>query len=389
MIPDKACKNVLALVLLAGIILLWASPIPAQGPSPVPQDTSSVGSSPTAPSPATTATPSFIGDAVAYVFEVGKDGTKEWLKSLVGTLLTIVVLALLGKWTVWPRVRTYYTAILTGQKDLEQRQTVIEEQSKNIQDQLLTLRLQLDGKGPFTLRRLDVRYHRILLLGQGSTGKTTLIKALFRHPKGVSEGPRLPPTQELELWRMAHEISGQKHGHLYRYDIYDYRGQDASQIAGLLGGGNDGVLDAKPFTAVVLMVDLFATDSSGRVLPTVRPEDTKARSEDFENGLWDKARLAEHEGWSRIALQSLFGEADVKARAAIIFINKIDLLSREAQELTGDEVRGAFGRVHAEFGRFFQGKDKRVEVMTIQGSAKRGWGLAQLGDILQETAPKL
>lgn len=327
-----------------------------------------------------------------------REGLADWAKSAVGMILTLAFLLLLGRFAFWPKLRHRIDAIMAGQQQLKEGQKSIEHQNRTLADQLLTLRLQLDGKGAFQLRRLDVRYHRILLLGEGSSGKTTLIENLFRSPTrdGLAAGGRdaqrrRAATQHLQLWRLAHEVSTKDRGFLYRYDVYDYRGQDASQLDAVLNRSGDGVLDAKPFTAVVLMVDLFATDNFGKPVKTVRPENKEPLDSDADpRGRWDRARLDEHLNWSRVALQLLFGRTDIKPQEAVIFVNKIDLLhtaSEAARELTEEEIEEAFGRLRAQFGKFFEGRARQVS--TLQGSAKRGWALRELEDILQASAQKL
>lgn len=417
-------RTFLAALVAIQLLALASRAAPESSPSP-PVKSGILSTSSTASGLASN--PELTGTNSAYIDQfvnIVKDGVKDWGTHFISIIITIVGFWALNHWKGWLPLRSKIDGLLAGQKEAKIELDELKKNSDNLEEQLNTLRLKLDGKNAFRLRSLQIRYHRILILGLGASGKTTLIENLFHFPKKESDEDAelhvfseeeyrgsvslktqdsLKPennkrkkaeTEDLQLWRVAHEVSNDDKGYLYRYDIYDYRGQNTSQIVSLLGANRGGELDAKPFSAVFLMVDLFKTDDYRNIEWCKRPghEEEEPNPEDKDTeGRWDKERLRQHEGWSIPALQAILGGAPIKPKLAVFFVNKTDLLPKERPAMLSDsELREAFGRPLTHFSEFFEktegSKRGKNGLVVLQGSTEYGWKLRQLGQYMQRTA---
>jgi hypothetical protein len=167
-------------------------------------------------------------------------------------------------------------------------------------------------------------YNRVLLVGMGGTGKTSLIRSLFANP---TANPRMK-TGELSTYCLVHEIVYQDRdpansvSHACRIDIDDYSGQDYSQI---MNGWKTNPLedgDVYKCSSVIFMVDLFHPPSSPDALL-------------FPRDRIDQARIkANQTYWPSNNVEQVFSKVEGdNLKYVCLFVNKCDLLNTTSENI--------------------------------------------------------
>lgn len=153
----------------------------------------------------------------------------------------------------------------------------------------------------------DDRPSACLILGQGSTGKTTLINRMFADSTAMPE----QETMQFGIHRLQIEVDG------FEYQILasDYRGQKLDNLTrGILKLEKERQFSRASFSSLLIIMDIGRTLNGQRVTGESYPDYNRFREQ-----------LSQ---WSGQATEAILGliEAD-RLRYALIFVNKIDLLS--------------------------------------------------------------
>ena len=200
-------------------------------------------------------------------------------------------------------------------------------------------------------KRAKVKYVSFAIIaGIGETGKSTLIESLFT---GVDAGANAR-TQVSSVYQYERSIPGEVNSYCRTY-LFDYRGQDASQISIYFKKEND---IGTP-SAFILVVDPCIEGNPG------------------DNLSIDLDRINLHKSqWSETSLSVLSGLfRDVKY--ACLFINKIDALSpSEIQKLNNE-----FKDIIDNLSTIFTG----IQVEPLLGSALEGTKVSHLQEKIFET----
>jgi hypothetical protein len=214
------------------------------------------------------------------------------------------------------------------------------------------------------------KYQRVLLLGKEGTGKTQLIRTLCGYADGIDHAPNPRfSTRERRVYTVTHELTTADLSTTFRMDIEDYRGQDPGQVV----ESRPPRWERLPFTAVVLMVDIFEsdkfpfpldkTDGSELPIPSVMQETPDGDRVEFH-------RLDWHLGMLQMLRRSLKHDFSY----VCLFINKLDLLENgfQVQKINGLKTRysGIYQMLKDAF--------PDIEVQVIIGSARLGWGAGRL-----------
>jgi hypothetical protein len=158
-------------------------------------------------------------------------------------------------------------------------------------------------------RREQERGQLVLILGQTTSGKTTLVKQAFSYPARQPGAPDpRRPTDDVDIYTVLHETKTLTSTETYRYDLIDYRGSHPGQLA---EEWDDVVKDLKfkEATAVILVVDIFAAGSDQR-----------------EHEEMDEEELGKLINYWGGALPTLAGSVGNRPNLVVLFINKLDLL---------------------------------------------------------------
>lgn len=230
-------------------------------------------------------------------------------------------------------------------------------------------------------RRGEQRTHLIVLLGDTDVGKTMLVRQLFGFFTDLPDAPDPQrPTQDTAVYTLLHETRTETEGSACRFDIVDYKGSDPYNLI----DDWPAVLTrtkAQEATAVVLLVDLFAT---GKRLDRVERERLEEERLDRHLEMWTEERL------ERIASKVSSKKDGFGPKPIVLFINKCDLWKQitvtglatgSARRLT--EVRTKFAPIEEALRRAF-----KIQVTTITGSMLEGIGVNVLFAKLRETSRK-
>ncbi len=170
--------------------------------------------------------------------------------------------------------------------------------------------LQRRLSGPrFSLPATSVEsVNRVLQVGLGGSGKTTLIKTITAHP---DVDPRIR-TSKVRTYSLVHELTTNKVQHVCRIDIDDYRGQRIGDLVKEWGNRKKRGEDLK-IHSLVFVVDLFYPPG---------PTETLAPTNEV-----DPKRISEHlKEWSAQAVDAVMSLSSIRANYICLFINKVDLL---------------------------------------------------------------
>lgn len=163
-----------------------------------------------------------------------------------------------------------------------------------------------------------VRHNTCILLGQGGTGKTTLIK-------GVTNDDEAKPDLETISFKL-HESRLMHRGLAYCIVFADYRGQDLAVLS-------EGLTKLTPserqkIVSLVLMVDICDTNE-GDGLPR-----------DLNKPIDYDRVTAQIEQWCGQSLEAIIGIIGAgQLRVALIFVNKFDTLTIPERELHEPQLR--------------------------------------------------
>lgn len=225
------------------------------------------------------------------------------------------------------------------------------------------------------------RYQRVLLLGKQGSGKTHLIRTLFACTD-LNNGAPNPreSTLDRQIYSLTHELSTAGQTTICRIDLEDYRGQDP----GTLVDQKNREIDRLPYTAVILMVDIFETEQYP--LPDDNLDGSELTVATKQRQAPDDDRVDFHrEDWHQSMMQMLRRTLPFKVSYVCLFINKLDLLvdGSDARKVNG--LRQRFRGLKTTLAQSFPG----VPVHVILGSVVLGWGTDRLKRNLLRNAPEL
>lgn len=210
-------------------------------------------------------------------------------------------------------------------------------------------------------REFETRAVNVLLVAEGGSGKTSLIRAL----SGSRSADPALPTTSFDAYNLVWEIDLKKSDvqqvrTITRVYIEDYEGQQSKKRA------HDLTLKKReemvPATVVVILVDLFVTQK--RPSPPAQPR-----------AKWDEKRVAVQDAqYSTAYLDAVAGIAS-KATHVCLFINKADLI-RPYEATTTDDILKRYEKLAERIAEEFRGQ----KFFRIVGSATTGWGVVGYGD---------
>jgi GTPase SAR1 family protein len=216
-------------------------------------------------------------------------------------------------------------------------------------------------------------YNRVLLVGIGGAGKTTLISRLVSNKFA---NPRVR-TQELFTYSLVHEIIYQDNtsdyaiSHVCRIDIDDYQGQSLNQIT--TSWKNDFRPDgAFLCTSVIFVVDLIEPPERPDAIVNVQDKFSPAR---VRNNIRE---------WPRGLVQNIIDMTEPgNLKYICLFVNKIDLISDNSRENIV-RIKAAYDSLW----RLLYQTDTGAEYDLIVGSAATGDGVSQLlSRLIELSAP--
>lgn len=146
-----------------------------------------------------------------------------------------------------------------------------------------------------------------LLLGQGGTGKTTLIRSI------TADSEAKPEVETLTFRIYEHSIT------IFRREcrifLSDYRGQDLGILTkGVLDIERDSLVRRKDISSLLIILDICDTDSGV-------PRDPQAPVPDYDH------IQKQVEQWNGQALNAVVGLlAEGQLRLALVLVNKFDIL---------------------------------------------------------------
>jgi tRNA A37 threonylcarbamoyladenosine biosynthesis protein TsaE len=160
--------------------------------------------------------------------------------------------------------------------------------------------------------------NRVLLVGLGGAGKTSLIQKLTADPRA---DPRVRSAR-FETYSLVHEVVSEEEARVYRIDIDDYRGQNQGDLVAAWTQMNRDA-EAVAIRSLILVVDLFPPAAHGEI---AQPQETIS-AERVKQTI---------EQWSDAAISAIMGLASDELNYLCLFINKADLLlprTAESQRL--------------------------------------------------------
>lgn len=170
------------------------------------------------------------------------------------------------------------------------------------------IRKQLNGDA--------IRHNTCILLGQGGTGKTTLISR-------VTNDAKAKPEVETNSFNL-HEHRLSTHDYICRIVFADYRGQDLAVLSE--GLSRMSLEDRQKVISLILMIDICDT--------------IDALPRDREKPIDYRRLLSQTEQWCSQSIDAIVGIIGAtQLRFALIFINKLDTLTRTEQEEHESEIK--------------------------------------------------
>lgn len=220
----------------------------------------------------------------------------------------------------------------------------------------------------------ESKKNAILLLGQGGTGKTTLIQHLF-HDEDAN------PATQTEVCKVYEKSlktknenvdSGSGNSSQFHLFVADYKGQNVGTLVrGFieLQSSPNAPIKYKHVNSLIMVVDIFTPG--------------EFHDDDIENAMNEKpdvARIESHlEQWNDTALDAVSGLLTDSVGLVCVFINKIDLLK---SDYSLEEIERNFSPLIQRLRKRFP-KPIRLEV--IFGSAKKHIGIYEIEKMLRET----
>lgn len=202
---------------------------------------------------------------------------------------------------------------------------------------------------------LQVKAVNVVVVGEGGTGKTSLIRALT----GCEKADPSVPSKGFRLYTCANEVDvrqgpDQIQRVLTRLYIEDYEGQKTN-----IRVNDEGVKRREAVvqsTVLIIMVDLFPTVA--RTAPKLTPQE-----------LWDQGRVDFQMSQYAEAMIDVLANMSSKLTKAILFINKFDLIRpTQGVELAEARVQNAYRPLIDRLDRAFAG----MKFSVIVGSAATG-----------------
>ena len=207
--------------------------------------------------------------------------------------------------------------------------------------------------------RFDTRGVNLLVVGEGGSGKTSIIRALSGSPHAEpSRATQFPTT-----YSIAHEIDVKSHDGnrpkrtLERIYANDYKGQDADQL--IKSNELKKREESIPSTILLIVVDLFEVKTEGQT--ALNPSRT-----------FDSDRVqTQIEAYPQNLLDILYGLPST-LDGVILFINKIDKI-RPLSRYSEDRVKKAFDELIIRLR--LRSARAGCEFYVIVGSAVKGLGI--------------
>jgi hypothetical protein len=312
-----------------------------------------------------------IGDAIAKDATI-KAGIASLIALIIGSVITATVSIIQSH-----KKDAQLTELQTRAQTLNDEKNVLEKDKESLEQTNGGL---VHTNGELRRRLTGVRfqlpeqyiesYNRVLLVGLGGSGKTTLIRELTGNK---SASPRIK-SADLLTYSLVHEIVYQEinyaKSHVCRIDIDDYRGQEPAQI---LAGWNVDKLEAPPAfscTSVIFLVDLF--EEPAHAGDTQEPQET-----------WNNTRVQKHlTEWPQSLVRSVIYMArQGNLKYICLFVNKVDLLSVYSTA-KAPEIFALFGPIDDALASVSAG----ALYERIVGSAAKDIGVSQVLNRLVEVS---
>jgi signal recognition particle receptor subunit beta len=204
------------------------------------------------------------------------------------------------------------------------------------------------------------KYVRVAIAGLGGTGKTSLIRKI----SGCRLADPRRKTGSAKTYSFIKEIAYEDRTEVYRIDLEDYRGQNVAELLTNIHASDKRF----PVTAIIMMVDLFETESDMATF-------------EGENVYWDETRVNKHlREWSDSLIGALLA-ATPEVKYICLFINKADLVNVPIKTVSR-EIESLFVPIISSFKA--RGADKLIKILI--GSALTDFMLNTLVIELTEDA---
>jgi len=185
-----------------------------------------------------------------------------------------------------------------------------------------TLKKRISGPFERFVEHHDAYYHKVMVLGIGGTGKTTLINRITGDP---SANPRVA-TAEYDRHSVKQALVDENLSREWHFSFDDYRGQNPGVLVQEIGAEAARNGQTPSYSAIVLVVDLFP--ALGEVDSPIAP-----------SSQWDRKRVQEHlDGWTASMIAAFRGFAP-NASYICLFINKYDLVEPRSEAVEKQILR--------------------------------------------------
>lgn len=307
------------------------------------------------------------------------------LLGFLGRLLQNIVICLSVQLSGWLAGRGWLGKVLSlalyqtlgpdvpGKKLADEPEATIRNKVLPVVDPLRArfIQLRLDTK----LAR-ENRYSRVLLLGQGNTGKTEFLRWLLSY-SGSDRGRPRPAvkTGNTNTYFALRQASFGDVNQCILFEVNDYKGQSTIQYLTELKSTPE---QKASIDAIVLIVDLFRGNGHEK-------EDDQ-RPKEYQTE-FDLVRIQEQiKYWTGEMLAAsiqINGKAD-RPQYFCLFINKIDVL-RPLLPGAEDAAEAAYSALYTEILR----QSSSVGVKCLVGSMSEGTSVPDLMEILISAAEKV
>lgn len=214
--------------------------------------------------------------------------------------------------------------------------------------------------------KFEESMNRVLLVGIGGVGKTSLIKKITAHSE---IDPRIR-SADFRTYSLVHEVSSTRSQKVCRIDIDDYRGQDLGQLVDAWSTRKNGLKNAN-IESIVMVVDLFKPVGAGGAALRSSPNIDLDRV---------NHNISE---WSNAAISAIMSLPSNRPRYICLFINKCDALVPWTEE-SEDKIVSLYQPLADALGSRSSGGLFRV----IVGSAVSDRGTMRLlHELIEQSAP--